>query len=46
VTHDSNLAARASRVIRLLDGAVVEDTGTSAETNGVTTSHATRATGS
>jgi putative ABC transport system ATP-binding protein len=27
VTHDSTLAARASRVIRLLDGAVVEDTG-------------------
>ncbi|MFL5482890.1 MAG: ABC transporter ATP-binding protein [Gemmatimonadaceae bacterium] len=46
VTHDSNLAARASRVIRLLDGAVVEDTGSSAVTNGVTTSHATRATGS
>ena len=30
VTHDSNLASRASRVIRLLDGAVVEDTGASA----------------
>jgi putative ABC transport system ATP-binding protein len=29
VTHDSNLAARASRVIRLLDGEVVEDTGNS-----------------
>ena len=28
VTHDTNLAARASRMIRLLDGAVVEDTGT------------------
>jgi putative ABC transport system ATP-binding protein len=27
VTHDSTLASRASRVIRLLDGAVVEDTG-------------------
>ena len=27
VTHDSALASRASRVIRLLDGAVVEDTG-------------------
>ena len=27
VTHDSNLASRASRMIRLLDGAVVEDTG-------------------
>jgi putative ABC transport system ATP-binding protein len=46
VTHDSNLAARASRVIRLLDGAVVEDTGSSAATIGVTTPHATRATGS
>ncbi len=46
VTHDSNLAARASRVIRLLDGAVVEDTGSSAATNGVTTPHATRVTGS
>jgi len=30
VTHDSELAARASRTIRLLDGAVVEDTGLSA----------------
>src|SRR5256885_8375849 len=30
VTHDSNLAARASRIIRLLDGAVVEDTGATA----------------
>jgi len=30
VTHDSELAARASRTIRLLDGAVVEDTGVSA----------------
>jgi len=29
VTHDSSLAARASRVIRLLDGEVVEDTGES-----------------
>jgi len=27
VTHDAALASRASRVIRLLDGAVVEDTG-------------------
>ncbi|MDQ6689872.1 MAG: ABC transporter ATP-binding protein [Gemmatimonadota bacterium] len=27
VTHDSTLASRASRMIRLLDGAVVEDTG-------------------
>ncbi|HXG72763.1 MAG TPA: ABC transporter ATP-binding protein [Gemmatimonadaceae bacterium] len=27
VTHDSELASRASRTIRLLDGAVVEDTG-------------------
>jgi putative ABC transport system ATP-binding protein len=27
VTHDSSLASRASRTIRLLDGAVVEDTG-------------------
>jgi len=27
VTHDSTLAARASRIIRLLDGAIVEDTG-------------------
>jgi putative ABC transport system ATP-binding protein len=27
VTHDSSLASRASRIIRLLDGAVVEDTG-------------------
>jgi putative ABC transport system ATP-binding protein len=43
VTHDSNLAARASRVIRLLDGAVVEDTGSSAVTSGVTTPDATRA---
>ena len=29
VTHDSTLASRASRMIRLLDGAVVEDTGDS-----------------
>ncbi len=28
VTHDSSLASRASRIIRLLDGAIVEDTGT------------------
>jgi putative ABC transport system ATP-binding protein len=28
VTHDFTLASRASRMIRLLDGAVVEDTGT------------------
>jgi putative ABC transport system ATP-binding protein len=28
VTHDASLASRASRVIRLLDGSVVEDTGT------------------
>jgi putative ABC transport system ATP-binding protein len=27
VTHDSSLASRASRIIRLLDGAIVEDTG-------------------
>jgi putative ABC transport system ATP-binding protein len=27
VTHDSSLASRASRTIRLLDGAIVEDTG-------------------
>jgi putative ABC transport system ATP-binding protein len=27
VTHDASLAAQASRIIRLLDGAVVEDTG-------------------
>jgi putative ABC transport system ATP-binding protein len=27
VTHDSSLASQASRIIRLLDGAVVEDTG-------------------
>jgi putative ABC transport system ATP-binding protein len=27
VTHDSSLASRASRIIRLLDGGVVEDTG-------------------
>ena len=46
VTHDSNLAARASRVIRLLDGAVVEDTGRSAATNGEAPHDATRATGS
>ena len=45
VTHDSNLAARASRVIRLLDGAVVEDTGSPAATNGVMTPDPTRATG-
>ncbi|HJP59839.1 MAG TPA: ABC transporter ATP-binding protein [Gemmatimonadaceae bacterium] len=33
VTHDSNLASRASRIIRLLDGAVVEDSAkTSART--------------
>ena len=30
VTHDSSLASRASRIIRLLDGAVVEDTGAKA----------------
>ncbi|HJP59575.1 MAG TPA: ATP-binding cassette domain-containing protein, partial [Gemmatimonadaceae bacterium] len=29
VTHDSTLASRASRMIRLLDGVVVEDTGSS-----------------
>jgi putative ABC transport system ATP-binding protein len=29
VTHDSSLASRASRIIRLLDGEVVEDTGDS-----------------
>ena len=34
VTHDSNLAARASRVIRLLDGAVVEDTRSATSGNG------------
>jgi putative ABC transport system ATP-binding protein len=27
VTHDSSLASQASRIIRLLDGAIVEDTG-------------------
>lgn len=27
VTHDATLASRASRIIRLLDGAIVEDTG-------------------
>jgi putative ABC transport system ATP-binding protein len=27
VTHDASLAAQASRIIRLLDGAVIEDTG-------------------
>ena len=27
VTHDSTLASRATRIIRLLDGAIVEDTG-------------------
>jgi putative ABC transport system ATP-binding protein len=30
VTHDSSLASRASRIIRLLDGAIVEDTGADA----------------
>jgi putative ABC transport system ATP-binding protein len=30
VTHDSSLASRASRIIRLLDGAIVEDTGANA----------------
>ncbi|HET9637519.1 MAG TPA: ABC transporter ATP-binding protein [Gemmatimonadaceae bacterium] len=34
VTHDSTLAARASRVIRLLDGAVVEDTRSAVSGNG------------
>ena len=46
VTHDSNLASRASRVVRLLDGAVVEDTGSSAGANGQSTHETTRATGS
>ena len=46
VTHDSTLAARASRVIRLLDGAVVEDTGSQAVTNVESPSETTRATGS
>src|SRR5207247_2843249 len=30
VTHDFSLASRASRIIRLLDGAIVEDTGAEA----------------
>jgi putative ABC transport system ATP-binding protein len=46
VTHDSTLAARASRVIRLLDGAVVEDTGSSAVADLVSPHQSTRATGS
>jgi len=46
VTHDSTLAARASRVIRLLDGAVVEDTGSSALADLVSPHQSTRATGS
>ncbi len=45
VTHDSNLAARASRVIRLLDGEVVEDTGNSRATSAATL-EASGATGS
>ena len=45
VTHDSNLAARASRVIRLLDGAVVEDTRSAASGNGEVIA-STRAAGS
>ncbi len=36
VTHDSTLASRASRVIRLLDGAVVEDTGSSSTASSLT----------
>ena len=31
VTHELTLAAKASRMIRLLDGAIVEDTGASPE---------------
>ena len=31
VTHELTLAARASRMIRLLDGAIVEDTGAARE---------------
>ncbi|HMI55216.1 MAG TPA: ABC transporter ATP-binding protein [Gemmatimonadaceae bacterium] len=31
VTHDFSLASRASRIIRLLDGAIVEDTGAEAQ---------------
>jgi putative ABC transport system ATP-binding protein len=46
VTHDSNLAARASRVIRLLDGAVVEDTGVGTITNGAPALESSRALGS
>jgi ABC-type lipoprotein export system ATPase subunit len=30
VTHDLQLASRADRIIRLSDGAIVEDTGTPA----------------
>src|SRR4029078_9636053 len=32
VTHDASLASRASRTIRLLDGAIVEDSGANGET--------------
>jgi predicted ABC-type transport system involved in lysophospholipase L1 biosynthesis ATPase subunit len=31
VTHELTLAAKASRMIRLLDGAIVEDTGAARE---------------